>query len=975
MDCERVFLGWDSVPLELARDWLLRRAVQVGPSLDLTHLAVCVPTARAGRLLLNVLIDAAEREHRGVLLPPAMLTPGSLVDVLGTAVPSPTQDRVLVPASPLALRLAWKAAIDSLSSVDVRAICGGMLFDQDEPLALSALVARSHARLTAQLATFRAVFETAGTIHGGDMEARLAALARAEGVYAAVLREAGLCDAAFEIACEAPDARSGAALDGASVVEGWRLIVLVGVADVPPALRQRLRVFGGNAKIHALVFAPEVMRARFDELGSVIAGAWETSQLELGRAAISVVDTAEDLADSALGAVAALPRGTRACDVVLGVTEEALLPNVVRRAARSGLVVRPATGGTVADTPTASLLRCVLELIREGTFREWGTLLRHPWFEKAVLTRWNAGTPEEPANSECWLAALDAYVLDHLPSKLGKDFVADEAAVTLGRVLDATLELLGALAPSFGATSAGARRTISEWSLLLTDFLARLLPSPAEGEDDGARPERGGLEELQADAEAAAFESVLSMMASLAHSPSLDRAVGADVALQTLLELASDAPLPPRDSEDGVEAVGWLELPLDPAPNVVVAGLSEGVVPSREAIDPLVPAAVYRALGLEQPTVRLARDAYLLSLLAHSRKTLRIVLSRAGADGEPTLPSRLLFHADQQTLLARARLWNPAEGAARAIARPPGRASSATTSFSAMRTEAHAIPERWSVTAFRDFLASPYLFYLRHIARIEEVEPAGFELLPHRFGTLAHAVLKEFGRSSARDSTDARAIARFLRERFDRLALATFGPAPAVPLWVQGQQALARLDGFAQWQAKRAREGWTIAHAEWSPGKMGVAFAWDKGEIRLTGQIDRVDMHPEKGASLIDYKLQEKTKAPDQAHRDKSGWIDLQLPLYRHLAASLLDPAAAPELAYVTLASDGEVAHRPATWDAAALESADAEARRIIAAVHEGHFQEEGRRPPTSGILGALAGHGHIGEIADDNGSDGEEDE
>lgn len=972
MACERVFLGWEALPLEAARAWLLRRAERVGPSLDLTALALCVPTARAGRLLLNVLIDSAARAgdhgtgNGGVLLPPSILTPGALVEALGT----PRSATALTPASPLALRLAWKVAIESLGAAERRAICGGITFGDGEPLAIASLVERSHARLTSQLATFDAALRRARSIRGGELEARLSALARAEREYERVLGEAGLCDAALGLA-RAPVGSGGAFGGGAAgtIELPWRSLVLVGLADMPRALRRALGDFEGlGGAITSLVFAPPSLSERFDEFGGVGSAAWGEEPLDLGRTGISIVETADELVDLTLGAMGELPSGTSTSEVVLGVTDASVAPVLVRRAARAGVDVRPAVAGTVADTPTASLLRGVLELLREGTFREWGTLLRHPWFERAVRAAWSAGEDAAPATSERWLEELDRYVLEHLPNQLGGEFLRDKAAGMLARVLDATLDVLGGLAPRLDTRRGtesdvrGAVRSISAWSESLRAFLARVVPE-SSGEADDA----------QGDAEASTFEAALGMMASLDRTPTLDLAVGADAAVQMLLELASDAPLPPRDVGDAVEAVGWLELPMDPAAHVVVVGLSEGVVPLREVVDPLVPAAVHRALGLEEPVARLARDAYLLSLLAHSRRSVRILLSRAGADGEPTLPSRLLFHADEETLLARARLWSPRPGPVPEIAKPPSRASRASTGFSSLRVEQGAMPERWRVTAFRDYLASPYLFYLRHVARVEELDPVEIEVLPHRFGTLVHEVLKEFGRSDVRGSADAGEIAGFLRERFERQVLGAFGPAPTVPLWVQGQQALARLEEFARWQSGRVRGGWRIEHTEWSPGDEGVGFEWEKGEIRLTGRIDRVDRHPTLGVALIDYKLQGTARSPEKAHWNKKGWIDLQLPLYRHLARSLLD--GPPVLAYVTLAADGEADLRAAAWDGAMLESADEVARSVIAAVHRGEFRDKGPRPPTGGTLGALAGFGHLGGMDGADDEDGEGDE
>ena len=56
----------------------------------------------------------------------------------------------------------------------------------------------------------------------------------------------------------------------------------------------------------------------------------------------------------------------------------------------------------------------------------------------------------------------------------------------------------------------------------------------------------------------------------------------------------------------------------------------------------------------------------------------------------------------------------------------------------------------------------------------------------------------------------------------------------------------------------------------------------------LRGRIDRIDVQESSGKRMIfDYKTSDAGQVAGKAHRKKSGeWIDLQLPLYRHLVAA-----------------------------------------------------------------------------------------
>ena len=665
---------------------------------------------------MNLLIEAAEsgtpggpHEGGGVLLPPAILTPGSLLERVHLSyAEAASGTTVLAAASPLARQLAWSMALAGLSRDAREAVVGGMAFEDDEPLAMASLVLRSHDRLASHLLTFEHALERAGSTHNGSFEPRLSALAQAQARYEQILHDAGLEDAALSLARLVPGRGSRPAAD-----LPWHHLVLVGVADIPSPLRRRLGdLASAGHSITALVFAPEDHADRFDEVGGVVSRAWQHAPLDLRGAGITVVDGPDDLVDAALAAVAGLPRGTTTSDVVLGVTDEGLTPTLVRRGARCGVRVRAASAGEMARAPAVVLLRSVVELLREPTFREWGTLIRHPWVERALVERLGgrAGEGGPPLEREVWLSALDRYVLDHLPNRLSRQFVEDADAEALLAVLDATLALLGDLAPSLDSSRAdrAGRRPLSEWARVIGECVGRV--APPESPDDRV-----------AEAQGLALEAALHECGSLASS--LDQEASADEAIALVLERAMEATLGPLEIEGAVEAVGWLELPMDPAEHVVVIGMNEGAVPSREATDPLLPAALLRVLGVDVPSDRLARDAYLLSLLSHSRRTLFLGLARAGRDGEPNLPSRLLFHTDDATLRERARLWSPKPGhVPPTVPRPPERAVLERSAFEARRVPIAGVPDRWRVTAFRDYLASPYLFYLKHVARVVELE-------------------------------------------------------------------------------------------------------------------------------------------------------------------------------------------------------------------------------------------------------------
>ena len=115
-----------------------------------------------------------------------------------------------------------------------------------------------------------------------------------------------------------------------------------------------------------------------------------------------------------------------------------------------------------------------------------------------------------------------------------------------------------------------------------------------------------------------------------------------------------------------------------------------------------------------------------------------------------------------------------------------------------------------------------------------------------------------------------------------------FGADPLAAVLVQIEQLRGRLAAFARWQAQWAAEGWRIQYVEVGEDRAKAALVVDGREMGLRGRIDRIDFHAAKDQWVIfDYKTSDAAKTPEQVHLDAGQWVDLQLPLYRHLARCL----------------------------------------------------------------------------------------
>ena len=246
------------------------------------------------------------------------------------------------------------------------------------------------------------------------------------------------------------------------------------------------------------------------------------------------------------------------------------------------------------------------------------------------------------------------------------------------------------------------------------------------------------------------------------------------------------------------------------------------------------------------------------------------------------------------------------------------------------------------VTEFHDYLACPYRYYLRHRLGLASQCDSAVELDDAAFGRLAHAVLKEFGQNPIRRSTDAEKIGAWLGDALNRLGAERYGKTPLPAVHVQIEQLRLRLAAFARWQADWTRKGWRIEHVEVSPAEEASLLV-DGQPMLLRGQIDRIDVHRSGKRVLFDYKTSDAPKPPDRAHRREGRWVDLQLPLYRHLLAGL-GIEGQVDLGYIVLPKDtSRVGHLLAEWTDAELREADAVAADVVRKVRAEVFW-----PPTS---------------------------
>ena len=416
-------------------------------------------------------------------------------------------------------------------------------------------------------------------------------------------------------------------------------------------------------------------------------------------------------------------------------------------------------------------------------------------------------------------------------------------------------------------------------------------------------------------------------------------------AVSLLIGRLSTERTPEVGGNAAVELVGFLEMPWDDARFAVLTDLNEGHVPAGRMGDAFLPDGLRGALGLADGRRRLARDGLLMNVVLRSRGWARVLACRESSAGDPRVPSRLLLKTDRTTRAARLRAFYPRDEERSSAEPAPPLVTPGGRSGFLIPPPALTAPalEGLRVTGFRDYLACRYRFYLVHVEKLKSLDDRADELSGAAYGTLAHAVLQDFGKSPAADCDDAERIEGWLSERLDLTARRRFGGSPRPAVRVQVEQLRERLGHFARRQAALVAEGWRI-RPDLVEQKFERQVVVDGQPFTITGQIDRVDEHPERGLRLLDYKTSEKGPDPDQTHRRRGQWVDLQLPLYLTLMGR---SAGGAELGYFNLPKDpARVGVAVAAWSGAELAEAQGVRDAVIRGVRAGRFWPPSEEAP-----------------------------
>ena len=938
----RFFLGTDRPALVSAAGYL-REAAGADGILDLSQFVVVLPGRRAGRRLLELLADETAPGCSDVR-PPRVLTFDRLPELL-----YPLQRPA---ADELTQLLVWWGTLTQFSAEQLRpAIPHPPRRDSlNAWIALSETLKRQHCELAAEGLDFDDVVSALETAEEQSEADRWKCLAKVQRECLSRLDQLNLWDlqTARIQAVRRKECRT------------TQKIILLATTDMSAVVRQMLSLV--SDQVCVLIHADVSEADLYDDYGCVLAQKWAERPIRIPDAAIRIKDTPEDQVECVLQELNRI-QPFRPDQVTLGTADETLHPILIQRLAAAGVPVNRPVGNLISKSRPWRLLDALIRHIGSARdelppgFSTLNDLVRHPdvyqWITDRI--RISSGAAASCDAESPWLGELDAYCSEHLQAApdviLGtghRRLVVEQICGCVELLLQALLEPL--TDSSLKATAVAVqgeldfeqqgpsprksmrrltetRRTLASWSQGVLRLLRLLYTARGDEKATDVMPVIAGTAECLS-----AFRGISDRL--LAIPEAVQPRCTIVQALQFVLAQCEARRQQAQWCEQGLEMMGWLELPLDDAPNLILTGFNDGSVPTTTGADPFLPNRIRQRLGLSDNLRRYARDACALESLLHGRNST-LIMGRTDSDGNPIPPSRLWFACAPSTAVRRIQQFYEQEPGApvsgnQAISEAPLVPSRTGFSISPPDRLGDA-PKLLVVTAFRDYLQCPFRYYLRRELRLKSVQDDVRELDAAAFGNLIHDVLRAFGESPVRAATEQDSISEFLLQELQRRSLRLFGRSRSATVSVQLRMIETRLKAFAAWQSAHASEGWRIVMTEKKVRSSG--FRDIKGrELTLEGRIDRIDRHGATDEFLVlDYKTGEQPASPDSSHRTKGRWKDLQLPLYRLLVRAL-EIRGTVRLGYVQLPGDlNSTGLAMADWSDADLDAAE-EFARVTAA-------------------------------------------
>lgn len=966
---KRLFMGWGNLLATSVAEQLLAACPKRDGLIDLGDQIIIVPSAFAGRMIQEALAAQA-----GALLLPRIITPSAFLSQRRDSSEETDTNEGDEVAGKEAMLLAWVSVLSGrINRADHPALFpskqqGPMNPEGAQALAEDLMRLRDELSASASGMTF-AEMANHNVLTSGDFPAsqveRWKDLTELERLYLEQLQELGLSDH--------NDHRRTIALSE-QLPQGTEAIWLACVTDPQPLLLTALKRRLNKTPVYVLIAADEKVDAgAFNEWGVPDAQAWSTPR---GSAwpdfadTVHIVRKPEDGLETLVQLVGKFhPDKANAFNVVgrLAITpcDREIHPALITRALHGmarGEGDKPLIetanplGRRHRDHVIHHAVAALLDFVEVASFRNLRRCADIPtlamrlgltgieikkqdgedgklsWYKmQQLLDAVSAALPPQNLDDAIEFAQRQPIDGDVDPHEKYRNqniracvVVLEAASKVVKRLQVAAWKELGESLLTLAQPMTGKDTPHDEWNF--ASDVSQAIEASLHALESG-RPEQTGLSQVD--------------VVRLALQSSAGRSFRGDM------------------DRHAVNLPGWMEIPWEPVPHLIIFGLTDDLMPGSCHAHPFLPSALRSALDLPSSARQFAQAAYTLELVRRQRSStgrIDVIVPRLNDKGDGLRPSRLLMLSPETTddrMLGEVGPDGKAKGLRGRLdhllvetAPPPSEPAwvipqehrlNPTLLISDDATKAEGrlkkLHNSISATAFKTYLEDPAQYWLKHALGMSESSHGEMELDAAGFGTLAHAAVEAFGRDKiANTLSDPDEIQALMEKKLDEHFKERFGDQPNSTLLLQREMARTRLQAFALSQAQLHGEGWRILEVEGQLPEIEIIPGF-----KLRGRYDRLDVNTDGvHFRVYDYKTFAEARNPLGTHLyskrpfkkgielgqfevpqppDKKGkprdpkpyrWKDLQLPAY-YWALTQGHPKVAKgklDVGYICLSAD-----------------------------------------------------------------------
>ena len=327
----------------------------------------------------------------------------------------------------------------------------------------------------------------------------------------------------------------------------------------------------------------------------------------------------------------------------------------------------------------------------------------------------------------------------------------------------------------------------------------------------------------------------------------------------------------------------------------VMVGCDDGQLPSVSDSPMFLSASLREGMGCKTVEMEFAQQAMDLSQLMQAHLHWRMLWQSVGSTGEPRQASAWLqrLYIEEPTFLHGSQTVAAVTYQAVSVSQPKP-----------VLPDLMAKPIYVSPSAYRTLRECPYRYYATRILGLRERSELDAEVDVSLVGQTLHAALREFCQQLKTKPPATLSVEQrksLLIEQLNLVSKKHFKPLLEADgrwlgAWIEWE---SHIPDWVEWQLKREQEGWKFHDAE---KQVGFDLQTQFGVIRVAGQVDRVDIHPQtQEAAVIDYKYSSESSIKkkqknieddpqlviyakaingdpivDQAHSSKASWVSIK---------------------------------------------------------------------------------------------------